>query len=110
MVPLDPTSVRLSLLQSLGTHLGDHGAAVPIDILSIDDAADGHERGAIVRVPYGDGRAFCAAVAAVGGLRVERSAEWLDGIVAPVPRGLFDFDRGSNRESAGDLDSWRRHG
>lgn len=90
---LDPTSLRLSLLNSLSVHLGDCGAAIPIDILRIDDGEEVpvNERGAVVRVPRGDALAVSSAIAAVGGLRVERRADWLDGLVAPVPKGLFDF-------------------
>lgn len=76
--------------------MGDHGAGIAVDLLSVDSGDDVpmRDRNVIVRVPFEDGIAFCAAVAAGGGLRVEKRAAWLDGVTAAMPRDLFDFNAG----------------
>lgn len=95
---LDASTARLHLLAALTQYLGDHGAAVPVDVLALRaEQAD-----VVVRVPAADGVAVVAAlagwvgadVAGGGGVawRVRGKGEWLAGVSAAGDgQRLFDF-------------------
>lgn len=76
----------------LSAHLGDHGAAIPIDILVIHDDSDVY-----VRVPQQDGAAVVAAIGAgeraTVALRVKARSDWLSGLArdADARTKIFDF-------------------
>ena len=94
--PLDPTTVRLSLLQALSTYLGDHGAAISIDILQIQHGSQPSD--VIVRVPHDDRDAFSAAISSAGNmsrvaLRIKSSSDWLSSLISGPPEDIFDFHR-----------------
>ncbi|KAI9723502.1 MAG: hypothetical protein M1828_004232 [Chrysothrix sp. TS-e1954] len=57
---LDEMTVRLSLLNVLSTAFGDHGAAVPIDILAVHSPKE-----IFIRVPVEDGSKVMAAAGEV---------------------------------------------
>ena len=93
--PLDATTVRLALLQALTTYLGDHGAAIPIDILKIEHGPQSSD--VIVRISRQDREAFAAAVSSAGNttrvaLRVKSSSDWLAGLVPTSPSSLFALE------------------
>lgn len=76
--PLDEPTIRLSFLTSLSNALGDHGAAIDVDILSVDRSMNS----TIVRVPRSQAESFLMSIATGvgGGLRVVRRSEWLQGL------------------------------
>lgn len=93
--PLDATTARWALQQALSTYLGDHGAAIPIDMLKVEHGPQCCD--VIVRVPHQDRDAFAAAVSSAGlasrvAMRVKTSSDWLSGLVPTPPDGLFDFE------------------
>ena len=80
--PLLDTVTVLSYLQSaLTQYLGLHGAAIPIDVLKVDD------QDAYIRMPYDDGSAVVAAASqwqsrdGKVGLRVKGRSAWLGGLL-----------------------------
>lgn len=88
---VDELTVRSCLLQALSTYLGDHGAAMAIDILSIgeDVSSAGTRRpSAYVRVANEDGEAVVAGISSFAGsssvqaMSVKRWSAWLAPLVA----------------------------
>ncbi|KAI9672125.1 MAG: hypothetical protein M1831_001938 [Alyxoria varia] len=96
---LDATTVRLALLRALSTYLGEHGAAIPVDILSI--MHEGPQSGVYLRVPHEDGTAFVAALASTGGVdaglsfRIRQRSDWPAAMVCPDPQALFELSTDS---------------
>lgn len=87
--PLDASTARLHILAALTQYLGDHGAAIPVDILHLE-AQD-----VWVRVPVQDGVAVVAALSAwIAGRgvawRIKGRGEWLGALVGGGDgQGLF---------------------
>jgi len=88
---VDELTVRSCLLQALSTYLGDHGAAIAIDILSIgeDVSSAGTRRpSAYIRVANDDSEAVVAGISSFAGsssvqaMSVRRSSAWLAPLVA----------------------------
>lgn len=88
---IDALRLRSCLLQALSNYLGDHGAAIPIDILHIseDVLESGIRRpSAYIRVPNNDAQAVIAGVASFTGsadvlsIRVKAHGAWLATIAA----------------------------
>ena len=79
--PLDTVTVLSYLQSALTQYLGLHGAAIPIDVLQVDD------QDAYIRMPYEDGSAVVAAVSqwqsrdGKVGLRVKGRSAWLGGLL-----------------------------
>ena len=94
---LDAPTVRLALLRSLSSYLGDHGAAIPVDILAIDPRST--HAAVHVRVPHQDGNAVAAAIGSTADsssavcFRVKQRSDWLSGLVGGDSQELFDFVR-----------------
>jgi len=95
---LDPTTARGHLLVALSQYLGDHGAAIPVDILHIE------KQDVYVRVPVQDGSAVVAALSGWSGVgggagvawRVKARCEWLSVLVGEGGndgQALFEFVR-----------------
>jgi ribonuclease P/MRP protein subunit POP8 len=99
----DPLTIHLHLTLALHSFLGQHGTAVPIDILKIDsnsnsdsdsEAGVNSERGIWIRVPSQDRAAVLAALGGwVGkggeGWRVLGWGSWGVGVGGGCGRGLF---------------------
>jgi hypothetical protein len=90
-IDVDELTVRSCLLQALSTYLGDHGAAIAIDILSIseDVSSVGTRRpSAYIRVANEDAEAVVAGISSFSGsssvqaMSVRRSSVWLAPLVA----------------------------
>ena len=96
--PLDTLQIRSYLTTALRQFLGDTGAAIPIDILHLQQSS------VWVRVPRADLGAFAAGVTAFAGvagqggpgggrvvLRVRACGDWLGGLVGSEEEGeLWD--------------------
>lgn len=71
----DILQLRAYLTTALRQFLGDTGAAIPIDFLSVPGGVPGGGKGdAWVRVPRADLAAFVGAVTAFGGMEISSSA------------------------------------
>jgi len=88
---IDELTVRSCLLQALSTYLGDHGAAIAIDILAIgvDVSAAGSRRpSAYIRAANEDAEAVVAGISSFAGsssvqaMSVKRWSVWLAALVA----------------------------
>ena len=85
--PLDTVTVLSYLQSALTQYLGLHGAAIPIDVLKVED------QNAYIRMPYNDGSAVVAAVSqwqsrdGKMGLRVKGRSAWLGGLLEEEGNG-----------------------
>lgn len=93
---LDPPTVRLTLLRALSNYLGEHGSAVPVDVLAIN-SSNPSQPTVTIRVPHQDGKLVAAAIAISGqtGLavdfRLKQQSDWLSGLSGGDPEDLFEF-------------------
>lgn len=107
-LPLGLTQVRVALLHILSAHLGDFGAAVPVDILHVTSAV---LPSIYLRVPCQDAHAVTSALAsasslssqapgAISGFTVIYQSAWLPNVLAPSTASLFDFTAAAEGETA----------
>lgn len=90
-VVIDDLTLRSCLLQAFSSYLGDHGAAIPVDILHISEdisSAGTRRPSAFIRVPNEDAQAVIAGVSSFTGsgnvlaMRVKSHSSWLATLTA----------------------------
>lgn len=88
---IDAMTIRSCLLQALSAYFGDHGAAIPIDILHISEDIESSEPrrpSAYIRVPIDDAHAIIAGIssftgsASVQSMRIWSQSSWLATLAA----------------------------
>lgn len=88
---IDALTLRSCLLQAFSSYLGDHGAAIPVDILHISDdipTAGTRRPSAYIRVPIEDAEAAIAGATSFTGsgsvlaIRVKSHNSWLAPLAA----------------------------
>jgi len=107
-VVIDELTLRSCLLQAFASYLGDHGVAIPVDILHIgeDISSSGTRRlSAFVRVPNEDAQAAIAGVSSFAGtgnvlaIRVKSHSSWLAMLAAETDgQDLFEMTIDASKE------------
>lgn len=107
-VVIDDLTLRSCLLQAFSSYLGDHGAAIPVDILHIseDILSEGKRRpSAFIRVPNEDAQAAIAGASSFTGsgnvlaIRVKSHSSWLATLTAEEDgQDLFQMTLDAPRE------------